>query len=258
MGIMQHSMSLPADSPLFTLNITKPSFCSVDHRFPRWNHGWLKASVRRRAQLIYLSGQSPNDLILFLWEFENVLLAIERECLSCKNDCEDIMWEHKTYLETLVCRKIQPLKSYFRTAATWAEKRKKTFPGSFSSNWTEIKWKNCETINWAFFFYQCGTVWRRFGGGLPVLPATIFPSAFHSFCLSHFSINLHNLTLFIESGLCLLHRTNKMLPFCLPHNNLFLFPFSAALPLGGGISAQDAEPHGASQGLAGMRLYVSD
>lgn len=73
------------------------------------------------------------------------------------------------------------------------------------------------------FFYQRGTVWRSFSGGLPLLPATIFPSAFHSFCLSHFSINLHNLTLFIESGSCLLHRTNKMLPFSLPHNNLLFF-----------------------------------
>lgn len=83
-------------------------------------------------------------------------------------------------------------------------------------------------------------------------------SAFHSFCLSHFSINLHNLTLFIESGSCLLRRTNKMLPFSLPHNNLFFFPFSAAIPLGAGIPAQDAELHSALQGLAGMRLYVSD
>lgn len=137
-------------------------------------------------------------------------------------------------------------------------KEKDIFLAFFPLIGLKLSGRNCETINCAFF-NQCGTVWRRFHGGLPVLPATIFPSAFHSFCLSHFSINLHNLTLFIESGLCLLCRTNKILPFSLPHNNLFFFLFlHAAIPLGGGISAQEAELHSALQGLAGMRLYVSD
>lgn len=125
----------------------------------------------------------------------------------------------------------------------------------------KLSGRNGETINCAFF-NQCGTVWRRFHGGPPVLPATIFPSASHSFCLSHFSINLHNLTLFIEPGSRLLRRTNKILPFslCLTTISPFFPPhfLHAATPLGGGISAQEAELHGALQGLAGMRLYVSD
>lgn len=177
------------------------------------------------------------------------------------------MWYQKTYLETRLGDKM-------KTCLQKDSSIKVTFYSSWYVNREgkeDISWqfflliglklsgRNCETINcFFFFFYQCATVWRRFSGGLPLLPATIFPSAFHSFCLSHFSINLHNLTLFIESGWCLLHRTNKMLPFSLPHNNLLFFPFSPAIPLGGGISAQDAELHSALQGLAGMRLYVSD
>lgn len=134
---------------------------------------------------------------------------------------------------TLVCRH-SAIKGTF--CSSWYGNRK----GQEDISWQffpviglKLNGRNCETIKcfFFFFFYQRGTVWRRFRGGLPpLLPATIFPSAFHSFCLSHFSINLHNLTLFIESGWCLLHRTNKMLPFSLPHNNLFFFSVFSSYP----------------------------
>lgn len=98
----------------------------------------------------------------------------------------------------------------------------------FSLIGLKLSGRNCETIN--CFFYQGCTVWRRFSGGPPSLPATIFPSAFHSLCLSHFSINLHDLTLFIEPGTCLLQRTNKMVPPS-PSHISYLFFFCLCLSL---------------------------
>lgn len=157
----------------------------------------------------------------------------------------------------IVYRKIHPLK-LFSMAVQYVHRneRKKTVPRYFFSLiGLKLSGRNCETINCAF--YQGCTVWRRFSGGPPALPATIFPSAFHSLCLSHFSINLHDLTPFIETGACLLQRTNKMGSFSLPHTYaIFSFSVSPSIPLTpfslgcGVLSAQDAELHSALQGFS--------
>lgn len=110
------------------------------------------------------------------------------------------------------------------------------------------------TINCFFFL----SVWRSLtevGGGLPLLHTQLF----HSFCLSHFSINLHGLASSQALlGVCSAEQIKCSFSPCLAPISPSLLPFPAAAPLGGGVPAQDAELRGASQALAAGRLHVSD
>lgn len=144
------------------------------------------------------------------------------------------------------------------------KKLKKSIPCVFFSViGLKLSGKNYETINWVFI-----RVAQSEGvsvAGCQHCQPQSFPLHFHSFCLSHFSINLHSLTPFIEPGSCFLQRTNKMVPnsLLLTYMLSFLFLFlrlSFRLPL---LLAAVFQPRILSftvpcRVLAAMRLYVSD
>lgn len=130
----------------------------------------------------------------------------------------------------------------------------------FSLIWMKLGGRNCETINCAFFIRVAQSEGGSVAARLHCLPQS-FALLFRAFCLSHFSINLHDLTPFIKP----VHVCSKeqikwslslSLPLSPPHTgNLFFFPrllLSLWLPslFGCGVlSAQDAELHGALQGF---------